>query len=254
MVLHTWNQRLEHHPHLHALVPGGGPSPDGQQWVRSGHRHHQRRDKPYLVDNRLLSERFRDKFLAGLTRLHRDGQLKLQGPWSHLREPAAFAAWLQTFRDCDWVVYIEPPPTEQAQPRTGLEVLGAVPDRRPDLRPTLDRPPGRTRSPSGLVAKTSGPGTNRNLIRSTESSSPVAGRCTFCPKASSSHAASAASAVGIGRPTSAAVAQLLGVEHTGAHALRTRPRTNPRSPSPVRSAKHRWSAFPTSSVQAGTAS
>ena len=33
MVLHTWNQRLEHHPHLHALVPGGGPSLDGQQWV-----------------------------------------------------------------------------------------------------------------------------------------------------------------------------------------------------------------------------
>jgi hypothetical protein len=24
-VLHTWNQRLEHHPHIHALVPGMGP-------------------------------------------------------------------------------------------------------------------------------------------------------------------------------------------------------------------------------------
>ena len=33
MVLHTWNQRLEHHPHLHALVPGGGPSRDGRRWV-----------------------------------------------------------------------------------------------------------------------------------------------------------------------------------------------------------------------------
>ena len=29
MVLHTWNQRLGHHPHLHALVPGSGPSLDG---------------------------------------------------------------------------------------------------------------------------------------------------------------------------------------------------------------------------------
>ena len=32
MVLHTWNQRLEHHPHVHALVPGGGP-PDRERWV-----------------------------------------------------------------------------------------------------------------------------------------------------------------------------------------------------------------------------
>jgi hypothetical protein len=123
MVLHTWNQRLEHHPHLHALVPGGGPSPNGQRWVRSKHRYHQRRNKPYLVDNRLLSQRFRDKFLTGLTRLHRDGQLQLQGPWSHLRDPAAFAAWLQTFRDCAWVVYIQPPPTEDANPEQVLKYL-----------------------------------------------------------------------------------------------------------------------------------
>jgi len=26
MVLHTWNQKLDAHVHLHAVVPGGGPS------------------------------------------------------------------------------------------------------------------------------------------------------------------------------------------------------------------------------------
>lgn len=30
-VLHTWTQRLEHHPHLHCVVPAGGLSPDGQR-------------------------------------------------------------------------------------------------------------------------------------------------------------------------------------------------------------------------------
>jgi len=30
MVLHTWNQQLEHHPHLHALVPGAGPATEGK--------------------------------------------------------------------------------------------------------------------------------------------------------------------------------------------------------------------------------
>ena len=32
-VLHTWGQNLLHYPHLHCLVPGGGISPDGQQWI-----------------------------------------------------------------------------------------------------------------------------------------------------------------------------------------------------------------------------
>jgi hypothetical protein len=123
MVLHTWNQRLDHHPHLHALVPGGGPSQDGQKWVRSAHRHHHGRDKPYLVDNRVLSACFRDKFLAGLTKLHRDGKLKLTDEWSHLQDPAAFRDWLQPSRDCDWVVFIEPPPTEDANPTQVLKYL-----------------------------------------------------------------------------------------------------------------------------------
>ncbi len=32
-VLHTWGQTLQHHPHLHCIVPGGGLAPDGQRWV-----------------------------------------------------------------------------------------------------------------------------------------------------------------------------------------------------------------------------
>ena len=136
MVFHSWNQRLGHHPHLHALVPGGGPSLDGQQWIRSGHRYHHGRDRPYLVDHELLSYRFRDKFLAGLRRLHRKGELKLTGEWSSLQDSAAFAAWLQTFSDCPWVVYIEPPLTEDAQPEHVLKYLaryltgGPISDRR----------------------------------------------------------------------------------------------------------------------------
>jgi hypothetical protein len=33
-VLHTWNQKLEHHPHVHSVVPEGGIAPDGSRWVR----------------------------------------------------------------------------------------------------------------------------------------------------------------------------------------------------------------------------
>ena len=32
MVLHTWNQKLDAHGHVHAVVPGGGPALDGSGW------------------------------------------------------------------------------------------------------------------------------------------------------------------------------------------------------------------------------
>jgi Putative transposase len=104
--------------------------------VRSRHRQQRRRRQPYLVDNKLLSRRFRDKFLAGLKRLHRDGKLKLNGKWFSLQELAAFEAWLTPLGDCAWAVFIEPPPTEQSQPEHVLKYLaryltgGPISDRR----------------------------------------------------------------------------------------------------------------------------
>ena len=68
MVLHTWNQELDVHPHCHALVPGSFPSLDGRQWITPKHPKHKRRRKPYLCDNAELSKRFREKFIAGLRR------------------------------------------------------------------------------------------------------------------------------------------------------------------------------------------
>src|SRR5262249_54155257 len=32
-VLHTWGQTLQHHPHLHCVIPGGGLSADHSQWI-----------------------------------------------------------------------------------------------------------------------------------------------------------------------------------------------------------------------------
>ena len=34
-VLHTWGRDLSYHPHVHFLVPGGGLSADGRQWLAS---------------------------------------------------------------------------------------------------------------------------------------------------------------------------------------------------------------------------
>jgi hypothetical protein len=33
-VLHTWGRQLQHHPHMHLIVPGGGLRPDGKRWQK----------------------------------------------------------------------------------------------------------------------------------------------------------------------------------------------------------------------------
>ena len=58
-VLHTWTRDLAYHPHVHYLVPGGGLSPEGEQW-RSP------RSAAWLVPVRALSRLFRGKFKAAL--------------------------------------------------------------------------------------------------------------------------------------------------------------------------------------------
>ena len=34
-VLHTWGSRLQYHPHIHIVIPGGAVSKDGEQWLSS---------------------------------------------------------------------------------------------------------------------------------------------------------------------------------------------------------------------------
>jgi hypothetical protein len=49
MVLHTWNQKLEAHAHVHALVPGGGPSLTGdRRWIKSRRPNVKHCDGNYL--------------------------------------------------------------------------------------------------------------------------------------------------------------------------------------------------------------
>ncbi len=95
MVLHTWNQQLEAHVHVHAFVPGGGPSlknPD--EWKTARPPAQKTQNRFWLVDADDLRLAFRTAFLAGLRRLHARGKLLLDGEWLPLRDVAAFAGWL----------------------------------------------------------------------------------------------------------------------------------------------------------------
>ena len=101
MVLHTWGQALQHHPHVHCVVPGGGPSPDGTRWVacRPG----------FFLPVRVLSRLFRRLFLRELENAFGAGKLRFFGKLAKLAEPQAFKRHLGELRRLDWVVYAKPP-------------------------------------------------------------------------------------------------------------------------------------------------
>jgi hypothetical protein len=137
MVLHTWNQKLDAHIHVHALVPGGGPSlRNAEVWKTARPPAHERQDRFWLVDAGELRVAFRTEFLKGLRRLHSGGELKLDGEWEHLRDTSAFEALLKPLEEKSWVTYIQSPPSEQSQPKHVLKYLarymtgGPISDRR----------------------------------------------------------------------------------------------------------------------------
>ena len=71
--------------HLHCAVPGGGISLDGSRWIACP-------KSSFFLPVRVLSHRFRKKFLRQLGRALRKGTLRFSGELLPLAEPAAFRA------------------------------------------------------------------------------------------------------------------------------------------------------------------
>jgi hypothetical protein len=100
-VLHTWNQKLQLHPHVHCVVPAGGLSRDHTRWIRSRPR--------FFLPIQVLRRVFRGKFVAGLKSAFERRQLHLSGELAPLTHPKFFAAWLRPLFRKHWIVYSKPP-------------------------------------------------------------------------------------------------------------------------------------------------
>ena len=100
-VLHTWGQNLQHHPHIHCLVSGGGLSPDGRRWITG-------RDG-FFLPVRVLSRLFRGLFLHCLGEAFTAGKLGFHGSLAPLAETQTFKTLVKTCRKLEWVVYAKPP-------------------------------------------------------------------------------------------------------------------------------------------------
>ena len=95
-VLHTWGSAMTHHPHLHFIVPGGGPSLDGTHWVDSPDN--------FLVPVKVLSALFRRLFLDKRLELYRQGRLSFLGKLEPLQHPRAFKRLVARLRHRKWYV------------------------------------------------------------------------------------------------------------------------------------------------------
>ena len=101
MVLHTWGQRLQHHPHVHCVVPMGGLAPDRLRWIHARPR--------FFLPIPVLRKGFRGTLVAGLRAAHRDGRLDFPGTLASLKPDAAFRTFVRSLYRQAWVVYAKPP-------------------------------------------------------------------------------------------------------------------------------------------------
>lgn len=126
-VLHTWGQNMMEHPHLHCIMPAGGLSFDKTHWV------HTRKSKDFFIHYKILSSKFRGKFLDLLQKAYNKGALSFKGKLNSIGGKKNFTALLSMLYKKAWVVNIQKP---FAHPGKVLEYLSryvfriAISDRR----------------------------------------------------------------------------------------------------------------------------
>jgi hypothetical protein len=112
-ILHTWDQTLQDHFHLHCLIPGGALSSDGSSWTHAR--------KNYLFSVKALSKAFRGKFIHLLKKAFKENRLIFPGKASSLASTRMFVRLLNQLWKKQWVVYSKKP---FAGPENVLDYLG----------------------------------------------------------------------------------------------------------------------------------
>jgi hypothetical protein len=112
-VLHTWNQKLMDHFHLHCIIPAGVLSFDKKKWIAA-------REK-YLFKVESLAKEFRKRYLLKLEKAYEQGKLCLRGKASDFADKQNFGRLIKTLRDKEWITYSKQP---FGGPEQVLEYLG----------------------------------------------------------------------------------------------------------------------------------
>ena len=110
-ILHTWDQKLRDHFHLHCVIPAGYLSHDGERWIHS--------KKKFLFPVKALSKVFRGKFIELMTEAFHD--LIFPGKISAIGTAAGFRKLKNQLFSKNWIVYSKQP---FGGPEQVLEYLG----------------------------------------------------------------------------------------------------------------------------------
>lgn len=97
-VLHTWNQQLDYHVHMHCIVSGGGLTKDGKLRKSSGH---------FFIRTEVLRDKFKGKYMAYLSSLYENGSLAFSSSCEDLRNPYHWKEWKNRLYGMDWCPYIK---------------------------------------------------------------------------------------------------------------------------------------------------
>lgn len=100
-VLHSWNQKLEFHPHIHCVMPAGGLSADHTRWIATHPK--------FSLPVKALAKMFRGKLTDALKEAFASGHLGFHGVMKPLSRPKIFAQLLRQAYRQKWVVYAKPP-------------------------------------------------------------------------------------------------------------------------------------------------
>jgi hypothetical protein len=100
-ILHTWDQLLNAHFHLHCLIPGGAVSDDRTRWIACKNN--------YLFNQEALSLVFRGKFIDHLNKAYNKGKLQFPGNCASHQTPQGFKQLLDSLYSNSWVVHVKDP-------------------------------------------------------------------------------------------------------------------------------------------------
>jgi predicted Zn-ribbon and HTH transcriptional regulator len=112
-VLHTWNQKLMDHFHLHCIIPAGAFSFDRKRWIAAREN--------YLFKIESLAKEFQKRYLQKLEKLYDQEKLSFCGDAAPFADRQNFIRLINTLWDKQWITYSKQP---FGGPEQVLEYLG----------------------------------------------------------------------------------------------------------------------------------
>lgn len=97
-VLHTWNQELDYHVHMHCIISGGGLTPNGK--IRKS-------PKSFFIRTEVLRDKFKGKYMAHLSSLYENSCLTFSSSCENLRNSYQWKEWKDSLYEMDWCPYIK---------------------------------------------------------------------------------------------------------------------------------------------------